>query len=163
MTKKEQNHVGQQPLPNLSQYDDDPDPDPFFEHYAEVKLPRGMPTLAMIKTETTLYGLPPSDAEHLFNVWLSNGFKTARHPVKNWKAVVRIWHRCRYFPSLREADTRPKPSELMSYQILDDIATWTAFKKLDVHKLGAEFKEWCEKHDRPKLVSSFIKLLNAKL
>jgi hypothetical protein len=150
--KKEQKHIGQKPL--ISEYDE-PTPE---------DRPKGMPSLSQIKTEVATYGLRASDAEHLYDTWLVSGFKNGRNQsVKSWKAAIRIWFRNGYFPSQKKAKAQPKAGELMSYEILDDIATWTAFKKLDVHKLGAEFKEWCEKNDRPKLVSSFIKLLNAKL
>lgn len=150
-SKKTQKHLGQRQLDGVTEYDTQTE-----------KLPKGMPTLGMIKVETQRLGLPDSDAEHLYDSWLVSGFKTARGiKVVSWTAAIRLWHRNKYFPSQKKAT--PKPGELMTYEILDDIATWTAFKKLDVHKEGTEFKEWCEKNDRPKLVSSFIKRLNAKL
>lgn len=147
-SKKEQKHIGQQPL--ISEYEEQ-----------TKDRPRGMPSLTQIKAETSRLGLPDSDAEHLFDSWLVSGFRTKTGPIRSWTAAIRIWFRSSYFPSQKKM--QPKAGELMSYEILDDIAKWTAFKKLDVHREGAEFKEWCEKNDRPKLVSSFIKRLNAKL
>lgn len=152
MTKKEAKHAGQTQLPNLTEYEDPATED---RH-------RGMPPLADVKTETRKLGLPDADAEHIYDSWLVSGFKNGRGlRIASWKAAIRIWFRSGFFPSQKKHT--PKAGELMSYEILDDIATWTAFKKLDVHKLGGEYKQWCEKNDRPKLVSGFIKLLNAKL
>jgi hypothetical protein len=154
MTRKEQRHMGQQQLPDLTIYDETPE-----ERDARH---RGMPPLAHVKIETQRLGLPDGDAEAIYDSWLMSGFRSARGlKIASWKAAVRIWHRNKFFPSQKNHE--PKPGELMTYEILDDIASWTAFKKLDVHRLGTEFKEWCEKNDRPKLVASFIKLLNAKL
>ena len=150
MNKKTEKHLGQLQLNGVSEYDQQTE-----------GLPKGMPPLSAITPETAKLGLPNSDGEHLFNVWLSNGFRTRTGPIKNWKAAIRVWHTNGFFPSQKKQTT--KPGELMSYEILDDIAKWTAFKKLDVHKLGAEFKEWCEKNKQPKLVASFIKLLNSRL
>ena len=150
-SKKEQKHLGQRQLDGLTEYEITPE-----------DRPRGMPPLTDVKTVTQQLGLPDSDAEHIYDSWLVSGFKNGRGlKIASWKAAIRIWHRNGYFPSQKKA--KPKPGELMTYEILDDIATWTAFRKLDVHKEGTLFKEWCEKNDRPKLVSSFIKRLNAKL
>lgn len=92
MNKKEQKHIGQRPL--LNEYDIDP-----FAEDTELKLPRGMPTLEMLKTEVALHGLPASDGEYLFHIWLQNGFRCRSGPIKNWKAGVRVWQLGGYFPS----------------------------------------------------------------
>jgi hypothetical protein len=102
MSKKKK-HDGQLPLPHIP------------AALEEGQRPKGMPTLAMIKTATARYGLPDSDAEFLYDSWLMNGFKTARgQKIMNWQAAVRNWHRAGYFPSLRRAnkfDTRDKEAE----------------------------------------------------
>jgi hypothetical protein len=66
--------------------------------------PKGMPSLAVIKQETAKLGLPDSDAEHLYDVWLRDDFKTARGTrIRNWHAAVRIWFRSGWFPSQKAA------------------------------------------------------------
>jgi hypothetical protein len=63
-----------------------------------------MPSLQVLKQETAKFGLPDSDAEHIYDTWLVNGFKTAHgHKVQSWKAAIRVWHRNNWFPSLRTA------------------------------------------------------------
>src|SRR4029077_10235572 len=154
-SKKEQKHMGQTQLPGVTEYDEQ-------RHDNGEKLPKGMPSLDQVKSETARLGLPASDAEDIYLSWQINGFRAAGSPIRSWRAQVKRWHRNQCFPSQKKK-TQPKPGELMTYEILDDLATWAAFKKLDVHKCGQEFKEWCEKNKRPKLVASFIKLLNSKL
>jgi hypothetical protein len=66
--------------------------------------PKGMPTLAMIKGETAKFGLPDSDAEAIYDVWLSNGFTLkGGAKIKDFKATMRTWYRNGWFPSLRAA------------------------------------------------------------
>lgn len=150
MTKKEARLSGQQPL--ISQYDE----------AAPEDRPKGMPSLNQIKTETAKLGLPDSDAEHLYDVWLVSGFRNGRNQaIKSWTAAIRIWHRNRYFPSLKVA--QPKPGELMTNEILDALAANPAYKKIDVQAEAWKFKEWCQRTGNRPLVTSFIKSLNAKL
>lgn len=82
--------------------------------------PSGMPTLAVLKTETTKLGLPDSDAEELYDVWLRDDFKTARgrgSRIKNWHAVIRIWFRSGWFPSQRKAAKQPNDDEHQATQL----------------------------------------------
>jgi hypothetical protein len=128
----------------------------------ETKRPMGMPPLAAIKTEIKRLGLHDSDAEFVFDKWLSSGFKDGcNRRVKDWRASIRNWARCEFLPSQKKVT--PKPGELMTNAILDALALNPSYKKIDVQKSAFEFKDWCERNDRPKLVTSFIKFLNAKL
>ena len=72
--------------------------------------PKGMPTLAVLKTETARHGLPDSDAESLYDQWLVNGFRTKKGLIRNWKAYLRNCIRYGWLPSLskksREKDRR---------------------------------------------------------
>jgi hypothetical protein len=150
-SKKIQKHTGQRQLPGVTEY----------EEVSEDR-PKGMPTLAMIKIETARLGLPDSDAEHLYDIWLRDDFRTKHgSKVRSWTAAIRIWFRNGYFPSLKK--TKPKPGELMTNEILDALAANPAYKKLDVQAEGWAFAKWCKQNDRQPLVTSFIKSLNAKL
>ena len=84
-SKKTQKHMGQLQLDGVTVYDEQGQTN-------GAKLPKGMPPLSAITPETAKLGLPNSDGEHLFNVWLSNGFRTRTGPIKNWKAAIRVWH-----------------------------------------------------------------------
>jgi hypothetical protein len=148
MTKKEQNHTGQRPL--ISEYEAAPE-----------DRPRGMPSLNQIKNETIKLGLPDSDAEHLYDVWLVSGFRSKTGPIRSWTAAIRIWFRNGYFPSQKKM--KPKPGELMTNEILDALAANPAYKRIDVQAEGWAFAKWCKQNDRQPLVTSFIKSLNAKL
>jgi hypothetical protein len=149
--KKQKKHLGQRQLDGTTEYD----------LQTNGNEPRGMPTLEMIKTETARFGLPDSDAEHIRDVWLANGYKTGRNKVVDWRAVIRLWFRNGYFPSLKKI--APKPGELMTNEILDALAQNPAYKKVDVQAEAWKFKKWCEENDRALLVTSFIKFLNGKL
>jgi hypothetical protein len=152
MTRKEEKHLGQRPLDGLTE----------FETKAEDR-PRGMPPLSEIRAETARLGLPDSDAEYLYDTWLVSGFKTARGTkIHSWTAAVRLWARAGWFPS-QKAPLKPKPGELMTNEILEALAQNPAYKKVDVHKAAWDFRQWCEAMDKPKLVTSFVKFLNAKL
>jgi hypothetical protein len=148
MTKKEQKHIGQQPL--ISEYD----------HVPEDR-PRGMPSLSQIKAETAKLGLPDSDAAHLYDTWLVSGFRSKTGPIRSWTAAIRLWFRSGYFPSLKVA--KPKPGELMTNEILDALAQNPSYKRVDVQAEAWKFKEWCERTGNRPLVTSFIKSLNTKL
>ena len=149
MTNKEAKHMGQQPL--ISEYDTHTDP----------KRPRGMPPFSAIASQAAMMGLPESDAQFLDDYWLGNGFKTGRNPVKDWRAVMRVWFRGKYFPSQKAA--KGQPGELMTNDILDALAANPAYKKISVQAEAWKFKEWCERTGNKPLVTSFIKSLNAKL
>jgi hypothetical protein len=148
-SKKIQKHSGQQPL--ISEY----------EEHTDKKRPRGMPPLSEIKPQAAMMGLPESDAQFIFDYWLSNGFKTGRNTVKDWRAVMRVWKTGKYFPSLKVA--KPKPGELMTNEILDALAQNPSYKRVDVQAEAWKFKEWCERTGNRPLVTSFIKSLNTKL
>jgi hypothetical protein len=66
------------------------------------KRPKGMPPLSMIKTEMAKMGLPESDAEFMFDLWLSNGFKTKTGQIKDWRAAIRVWFRSNWLPSQKK-------------------------------------------------------------
>lgn len=59
----------------------------------------GMPTLVQVRAEAKLKGLLESDAEYLYDHWLANGYKTGKNRVKDWRAVIRTWKACQWFPS----------------------------------------------------------------
>jgi hypothetical protein len=61
----------------------------------------GMPSLEKVRAETKALLLPDSDGDHLYDYWLANGYLTGGKPVKDWKAVVRMWYRKEWFPSLQ--------------------------------------------------------------
>jgi hypothetical protein len=152
MTKKDERHIGQRPL--LSLYDETAD--------EKTERHKGMPPLSDVKSEVARLGLPPSDAEHIFDSWLVSGFRNGRGlKIASWKAAIRIWHRSRFFPSQKVVTH--KAGELMTNEILDALAQNPAYKKIDVHGEAWKFKQWCEQNDKPKLVTSFIKSLNTKL
>jgi hypothetical protein len=76
--------------------------------------PKGMPPLELIKAEIAKLGLPDSDAEHLFDIWLRDNFKTARGTrITNWHAAIRIWFRSGWFPSQKAkgAAVSPPPAQ----------------------------------------------------
>jgi hypothetical protein len=151
MTKKEAKHLGQQQLPDLTEYD-----------LTQEDCPRGMPPLADVIKETQKLGLPDSDAEYIYDSWLANGFKNGRGlKIASWKAAVRIWNVNRFFPSLKKA--KPKPGELMTNAILDALAANPAYKKLDVQGEAWKFKAWCKEREHQPLVTSFVKWLNRML
>jgi hypothetical protein len=85
---------GQLPLPHI----------PAALEANQGPLPKGMPTLPVIKAETARLGLPDSDAEAIFDYWLSNGFRTKVGKIKDFKATIRNWVRNSYFPSLKRAN-----------------------------------------------------------
>jgi hypothetical protein len=89
-SKKERKHVGQKPLPGLNEFDEQPQDD----------RPKGMPTLDLIKTECARLGLLDSDAEYMFDRWLSNGYTSGRgRKVRDYKATIRVWYADKFFPS----------------------------------------------------------------
>lgn len=151
MQKREQKHLGQRQLDGTTEYD----------LQANGNEPKGMPSLEQIKTETARLGLTDTDAEHIRDAWLANGFKTGRNKIVDWRAVIRLWYRNGYFPSLKKIT--PKPGELMTNEILDALAQNPAYRKVDVQKQAWAFKTWCTENDRAPLVTSFIKFLNTKL
>jgi hypothetical protein len=92
MASKKDEHDGQLPLSGIQ------------KSLRENQGPRppGMPSLAMIQTETTKLGLPDSDAEYIFDAWLTSGFRLKNgNKIRDWKAAVRNWYRNNWFPSLR--------------------------------------------------------------
>ena len=94
MQSKNKKTDGQMPLPGV----------PEALEVNQQGRPRGMPTLAVLRSETSRLGLLDSDADALYDAWLVNGFKTGKHKVRDWKAVVRVWCRNSYFPSLRRTN-----------------------------------------------------------
>jgi hypothetical protein len=81
--------------------------------------PSGMPSLAVIKQETKKLGLPDSDAEHIYDVWLMDGFKTKHGPIRSYKAAIRNWYRKKWFHSQRSATApgfqAPSEEEFLRY------------------------------------------------
>jgi hypothetical protein len=107
MTSKKLNH-GQQWMPGVQQA---------VERSFEDR-PRGMPTLAMIKIETIKLGLPDSDADHLYDIWLRDDFKTVRGTkIRNWHAAIRIWFRSGWFPSQKKAAKQPSHDDQQATQL----------------------------------------------
>jgi hypothetical protein len=151
MNKKTEKHLGQLQLNGVSEYDQQTE-----------GLPRGMPPLSEIKSYTAQLGLPDTDAEHLYDIWLMNGFKTARGlRIVSWMAAIRYWNRSKFFPSQKK--NPPKAAGEMTNEILDALAANPSYKKIDVQAQAWVFKKWCQDNDRQPLVTSFVKFLNAKL
>lgn len=82
---------GQPLLPGIQQTLDD--------QAKEEGRPKGMPPLSEVRTEVRRQALAESDAEYIYDRWLGNGFKTGKHSVKDWRAVIRTWKACQWFPS----------------------------------------------------------------
>lgn len=122
-----------------------------------------MPPLSEIKSETAKLGLPDSDAEAIYDIWLMSGFKTVRGTkIVSWTAAIRVWHRNGYFPSQKKNGAGSKHGE-MTNEILDALAQNPAYKKVDVQAEAWKFAAWCKEGSHKPLVTSFIKFLNAKL
>ena len=98
MKKKKLNN-GQLPLSEVQQAIED------SAH--ETGKPRGMPPISEVRNEVLLEGLTEADASQLYDYWLGNGFKTGRHTVKSWRAVIRTWKCNGWFNSQKES----KPTE----------------------------------------------------
>jgi hypothetical protein len=82
-----------------------------------VSPPKGMPSADAVQTEALRMGLTREDAQALIDHWLANGFKTGRHTVKDWRAVIRTWKRERWFPSLKNSkDTTTKKTDWSKYR-----------------------------------------------
>jgi hypothetical protein len=89
--------------------------------------PRGMPNIEVLKTEVQRKGLPPTDAEYLYDRWLANGFRIGRDPIKDWKAVVRNWYTDGWFPSQNGIKPGPKQE---SYASHERVQSWCATHKV---------------------------------
>jgi hypothetical protein len=61
--------------------------------------PKGMPPADLITNEVLRMGLTKKDADAVIDHWLGNGFRTGRHKVYCWTAVLRTWKRQKWFPS----------------------------------------------------------------
>jgi hypothetical protein len=73
---------------------------------------RGMPTLSQLKAATAKLGLLESDAEGMYDAWLTNGFTVkGGAKIKDWQAAVRNWHRNGWFNSQRRARHVPAPKD----------------------------------------------------
>ena len=95
MSSKKQNNRGHPILPHIQQAVEDAD--------KEQGKPRGMPTLAQLRSECARQGLPDSDAEYLFDHWAMNGYKTGRGmTIKNYQAAVRVWRTNGWLPSQKK-------------------------------------------------------------
>ena len=93
--KKHKDIPGQRPLTGLPQA---------IEASSKTKLPKGMPTLDVLKTELARRGFGDGDADYLYDAWLANGFKTGRGvAIKDWQASMRLWIRNGYLPSQKKA------------------------------------------------------------
>ena len=102
MPQKQNQHDGQQPL--INQFNGDSPPD---------KRPIGMPSLDMIATELALYGLPKTDADFLYDYWLTNGFRLGNGlKVKDWRALIRNWHRSGWLLSQKQAEKHRSFAEI---------------------------------------------------
>jgi hypothetical protein len=100
MRKKHKNIDGQRPLTGLPQAIEAAN-----THSAR---PKGMPSLAILKTEMARHGYPDSDAEYLYDCWLASGFtlKSNGKPIKDWKAAFRLRARNGWLPSQRKAEAQ---------------------------------------------------------
>jgi hypothetical protein len=67
-------------------------------------IPRGMPSLELLKDYMAGQGLTEEDAEQMYDSWLGNGFRLKTGlKVHDWKAVVRTWKRNNFFASQKKA------------------------------------------------------------
>lgn len=80
--------------------------------------PLGMPPLAAITSEVLRIGFTRSDAESVYDFWLSNGFKVGSRTVRDWKAAIRNMARYNRLPSQQAQPPglvehrRTKPAQL---------------------------------------------------
>lgn len=89
-------NYGQQPLPSLEAQ--------IEAEATKNERPVGMPSLGMVKTYTSSLGLTDQDAEQIYDSWLASGYKLRTgHKIRDWKAVVRTWHRSGGFLSQKKA------------------------------------------------------------
>lgn len=92
---------GQLPLQNFE--------DAFEDAVTRTDRPAGMPPHNVILTEVTKLGLPSTDADAIYDVWLANGFTLkGGRKIRDFRAALRTWHRNEWFPSQREA-ARSRP------------------------------------------------------
>lgn len=61
-----------------------------------------VPTLDELALYCVELGLPHSDAEHFDDTWKANGFRTKTGPIKDWRAVVRLYKRNGWLPSQKQ-------------------------------------------------------------
>lgn len=66
-------------------------------------------------------GLPETDGHYFWDKWQGNGFKNAKEPMKDWKAVIRSWKTAGHCPSQKKGlgpsafqKIGRNPDELMS-------------------------------------------------
>jgi hypothetical protein len=78
--------------------------DAFDDAVTRTDRPPGMPPRNVIATEVKKLGLPETDADAIYDIWLANGFtlKNGRQ-IRDFRAAVRTWHRNEWFPSQRKA------------------------------------------------------------
>jgi len=79
--------------------------------------PVGMPCLSVLRTEVKRMGLPVSDADYVYDHWLTNGFKTKTGKIRDWKAALRNYHRNRWLPSLRGPQAIQEDAEIIKARI----------------------------------------------
>lgn len=94
--------------------------------------PLGMPALAVLATELARLGIPESDAEYLYDRWLTNGFTTGGRPIRNWRAAARTWFRSGWLPS-QKGIPHGQPEQ-----------SWPSYERV---------KEWCIKKKKSQLTS----------
>ena len=75
------------------------------------KRPLGMPPLEAITSEILRIGFTRSDAESVYDFWLSNGFKVGSRTIRDWKAAIRNMVRYNRLPS-----QQVKPPGLVEHQ-----------------------------------------------
>jgi hypothetical protein len=91
----------------------------FFGEVA--KHPKGMPPIDVVRSEVIRMGLPKTDADHMYDVWLANGFRTKVGPIKDWKAVLRLYRRNNWLPSLRDSKTQSEETETRVLRQIQEI------------------------------------------
>jgi hypothetical protein len=96
--KTKPTNEGQQWIPTVQQAVED--------HFKETGKHPKMPALEEVRTEMLRQGLSEPDIQQLYDHWLGNGFKTGRHMVKDWKAVIRTWKYNGWFKSQKAQDSK---------------------------------------------------------
>ena len=64
--------------------------------------PPGIPPRDTVKAEVKRMGFSDEDGDYIYDFWLSNGFKTGKHKIVSWTAVLRNWKTNQWFPSQKK-------------------------------------------------------------
>jgi hypothetical protein len=80
-----------------------------------------MPLFTNLKLEILRIGLPAEEAEFMWDYWLANGFRNGKGPVRDWKAVLRVWKARKWFPSQKERPPLKIQSNELTEAAIDEL------------------------------------------